>query len=300
LLSGETTTLRASQVPIVSQSQSADVEVCHNLIKRNMIKLRISNGTMVSHNNALFLKGNVILTNEHFFYPKEENLSRYIADGTPIEILDPLIPGRLYHQFKFQAKSLVPIISKNNKDLCLYQLPITIPPRPTIIQHLWEGAERLQEKEVIFFQLTYPSIDIILHHTKVTDDLMTTEYNISPFGQVAVTQQHDTFAYTYRSSKGDCGSPIVVKLADNYRIVGFHAAGNSILEGQAFGIMVTKAQILRTLEEFENIDPIIERATKYPHEKALQVTAIAEDGTEIHSKNDLEIPECPLFDTLDL
>jgi len=252
-----------------------------------MVKLRFA-ADNVYHNNALFIKGNVILTNEHFFFPRSPTTSKYIPNGTLISILDPFVPDRMYHEFVFNAAAIQPIISVNNKDLILYQLPVIIPPRPTIIHHFWSGNESLTHKESLFMQLTYPTIDIIVHHTEISDDLLTTEYNVSPYGKVEVTQQHDTFAYNYRSSKGDCGSPIIVKLHDAYRIVGFHAAGISALDGKAFGIIVTKEQLLKTVALYEQTEPIIQRDTTYPYEKTFPVLTTAQDGTEVYSKNEEE------------
>jgi hypothetical protein len=275
--SGETNTL-AGKAPLIV-SQSAEEEIVYNLVKKNLVKLRYTD-TAVYHNNALFIHGNILLTNEHFFYPHSQSTTKYISPGTVIEIFDPLLPKKLYTQFHFDPTKITRIVSANDKDLVLYELPITVPARPSLIRHFSSGGENILKKEALFLQLTYPSVDIILHHTHVTDDHLTTEYNISPNGHTIVTRQHDTFSYNYRSSKGDCGSPIIVKDSDCWRIVGLHAAGQSILDGQAYAIMITKKQILATIEAIEEKSgKIIQRASDFPYETVYPVTAIAENGT---------------------
>lgn len=276
--SGETNTLVSNRPHIVSQS--AQDETLHTIVRRNLIKLRYTIEN-VHHNNALFVQGNTIITNEHFFFPTEVSDSKYIPTDTVVQILDPLIPQKIYMDFKFNPKNMVKIISKNEKDLVLYQLPTSIPARPTLVHHFSPGNVELTKKEVLFFQLTYPNIDVILHHTEVVDDLITTEYEVSPGGVVRTTKQHDTFLYKFKSSKGDCGSPVVVLHHDGWKISGLHAAGNSILGGQAFGIMVTRSQLEQTLVELEirNGRKTVQQSAEFPYESISPVKAISQTGT---------------------
>lgn len=277
--SGETSTPKAIPMKTICQSGEMDLNL-YRIIKPNLVYLQVKHNGIIYFNQAIFVHGNIIMFNEHFLYINNKD-SKYMPKDTIIEIFDPMVVQKKYHEIKFDPESVFPLAGKN-KDMVLYQLPVIIPPRKSITKHFCDGSNDLTNREALLITILKPEIDIVIHHTEVLKQQFATQYDISPYGRTTTYRTTDSFVYKYKSAVGDCGSPIAVRLPDRWALVGVHQSGGSIFEGQAYGMLITKQMIQETLDRItEERGIIMTRSEDFPYEEVEVVTTIKENGTAV-------------------
>jgi hypothetical protein len=303
--SGETVTRKDLPIKVQAQSGSNDLQL-YSVLKQNMITL--VHGTRT--NNALFIKSNIIIVNEHFFFSNEAE-SDYIPDGTTLSIIDPMVTNT-YHSFKFKLSNLQRIESKTFKDLVLYQLPSQIPSRRDIIKHFWHGKTDLQHRDSFLVQtiMSGSSTELVLRYTTILENQKHIKYEVLKGGKPTEIYIQDSFVYKFRSQAGDCGSPICVDEGDAFRIIGFHTSGASIFEGSAYGIIITQDHLNHACERLaERFMAPPSRTEKFAENVTIVTTrvengllgsnrTIAYAAKKIFQPTTTDIIPSPLFDVI--
>jgi len=249
--SGEAQQPRHRVIPVKVQGGSMDTV---DLVESSLVRLATPKGNTTT---ALFVRGNVLLVNEHLFHGEEEH---YIADGSTVRMYSYGQASAV--EFPFERTSVYPITSKDgrSKDLCLYRCPRTVPARKDIVKHFFEGDVVLTNRRVINVTLSKnPPVRPRINHTHIVKDNIKMQYETSPAGRTVMTTYHDAILYRYSGQNGDCGSPILID-DDSFtqgRIVAIHSAATN--DGEAIGTLVTREMLEQALMSFGEL---VSRGTK--------------------------------------
>jgi hypothetical protein len=241
--SGTTKTNKYIAKKVQAEGATDDVT---NLLIQNTVKLHNS---MYSQ-NGIFVAGNLLLTNEHFFLAEHDETTRYFAKGTKMSFYSPVMKEEV--EFEFDPACIIMITKRDGgyKDAVLYKMPQQVASRRSIVKHFWDGTSNLANRK---YSAVY--IDKAKKTTvrvgNILEDNITIHYDTKAYGKTVSVEQHSTFVYDFRSQVGDCGMPI---LADDdafpSKIIGIHVAGSP--DG-AYGMIITENQLLRAIAKAEEI-----------------------------------------------
>jgi hypothetical protein len=251
--SGEAPTGRIRRV-VKSEGGTEDMI---QLVANNTVRLISESGET---NAAIFISGNIILVNRHFFF---DNNGKYILNGTSFFIRSDKQAEDF--EISFDLNNLEVIKSKlGEKDAVLYKLPARIPSRKSLIKHFTNGDISLTGRDAVTIKISSTGTTTPVY-TKIVKDqkrLIVEEKGI-------FVEYHDTFLYDYRSQAGECGQAILLddNLVTDGKIVGIHCAGNGYREAHAN--IITKANLeiaLRLLERGQQVPSLAHSQTGYYQE----------------------------------
>lgn len=244
--SGTTKTAKYTAKVVKPQSNATDVR---SIVEGNVCRLYVGDG--LNEQNGIFVKGNVILVNEHCFHDLRPGYGKYVPDGTKVKMYCPGVNQD--YTFDFDSSKISQILTSSGKykDACLYQLPNRIPPRRDIVTHFWDAGVTLTNRPIAVVHINKHRQQGVFS-ARVDEDNLTVSY-VHEYGAVQhPVTLHNTFRYQFPSEIGDCGTVVMATGNDMPRkLLGIHVAGDS--NGGSIALIVTRQQIERALEKFGTV-----------------------------------------------
>jgi len=246
--SGETKDKKQKQALVIKAEAGDDRTLIDILSERNVVRVRRA-GLDNLGLNAVFVESNIILLPEHFFID-HTGVGKYIPRDTLLAMECPVT--KAVTEFAFDPNALE--VLRNTKDqpidAVLYQLPVGVTQRKTIVKHFSDASIDLKNRPIVMGK--YTRHGIALHQGKVLQDNLLIRY---PKGanRSDKYQVHNSFEYDIQTASGDCGSPIYVLDGSAIRgtIVGIHVAGDHTQHGDSgFGLIITRSTLESALQKF--------------------------------------------------
>lgn len=238
--SGETNTTKVKSVKVTPHAGEQVYEACI----KNIVKMQLPDGMV---NNGIFVKGNIVLTNLHFFYA-QEGKEELIEDGTLINIYEPGREGVVETEI-FRKENIIYLdYNGEDRDIILYRFSERCRRRKDITHMFSEGTDILNNRHIKLFLFdNQRNTQTIM--TRVEKDFLTIEYDAHVGDEVKEIVQHNTFMYQFQSQRGFCGLPVFSN--DNElegKIIGIHSAG---CRDKSYALIVTRQIIEAALANRE-------------------------------------------------
>jgi len=234
--SGENQTPRIAQPKVTVQSGLAAslIPACEA-----NTRLMVWDDRVYAH--VIFVRGNVFLTNRHFFLQDWENdYAQYRPKGSQFTIYSH--SQRFSHVEKFDPERMVQI-GTGDSDLVLYQCSRQCRHYRDITKHFANGDSILTNHPTVTLNIDPATLSLNRFYSSVVQDL--TEFSYDPDNNGVTWLQHRGFTYKLNSQSGYCGAPIFDLDPHNQgRIVAIHTGHDGI---DAYGLLVTRSQLEESL-----------------------------------------------------
>nr|WPV63146.1 MAG: RNA-dependent RNA polymerase [Jingmen bat dicistrovirus 1] len=248
-----TRSLKTIQVESNGEVATGRMEMWQDRTAQELISYRMLNNQYkieidgVARLNGLFIRDNVMLTNQHLCRVLKDAKMMRIWNMRGAEFVVPI------NVLKFEKLTTR---GDNVKDAMLIQFPRYVNGHSDLVKHFQKMPELSERKA----NVCLPVIRVIsgqplLYVLGNTEARMeTAQFRELVDGKEVVATYRDAILYRTNTTEGDCGSPIVVN-DNNFirKIAGIHCSAYTDGTGISIGQAVTQADLLRGLKAFETI-----------------------------------------------
>lgn len=259
--SGEGAVAKAAPKPIFmrAQPQSGDQneDAILSRITRNHIVAMDENG---KYNNALFLKGTILLINKHFLEDKKTlTLHSHRATDTAVA------------EINLSDCEILPI---TGVDIALVACPNHLGPFPDIMRYVLDEpinakttgvvTRRLMDNTIRLYEVPIHKGRVIINSCTVTGKRYET---------------HCDVAYKFRHARGDCGNIVMARVGGNLRIMGMHAFGANSDPELSLAVLLNRTELQLAMQRFDK-KALYARSDDFEFEGDL----IYEDGVSLNKQ----------------